>query len=80
MVDPSNNLNLRITMFPCRSQPLCLSAVKSSLGHTEPAAGATGICRSLLRSDHMLDFGSSHNVHMEPFHAHKTHSVSLPSS
>ena len=32
-----------------RGQPLCLSAMKSSLGHTEPAAGATGMCRSLLR-------------------------------
>ena len=29
--------------------PLCLGAVKSALGHTEPAAGATGMCRSLLR-------------------------------
>ena len=29
--------------------PLCLGAVKSALGHTEPAAGATGMARSLLR-------------------------------
>ena len=31
------------------SLPLGLSAVKSALGHTEPAAGASGICRSMLR-------------------------------
>ncbi len=31
------------------SQALCLGAVKSTLGHTEPAAGATAICRTLFR-------------------------------
>jgi len=31
------------------SQALCLGAVKSTLGHTEPAAGATGISRTLFR-------------------------------
>ena len=30
-------------------QALCLGAVKSTLGHTEPAAGATAICRTLFR-------------------------------
>ena len=30
-------------------QALCLGAVKSTLGHTEPAAGATGVCKMLLR-------------------------------
>ena len=30
-------------------QALCLGAVKSTLGHTEPAAGATAICRALFR-------------------------------
>ena len=30
-------------------QALCLGAVKSTLGHTEPAAGATGVCKTLLR-------------------------------
>ena len=30
-------------------QALCLTAVKSTLGHTEPAAGATGVCKTLLR-------------------------------
>ena len=30
-------------------QALCLGAVKSALGHTEPAAGATAICRTLFR-------------------------------
>ncbi|CAL8465604.1 g5140 [Coccomyxa elongata] len=43
-----------------RSQPLCLSAVKSSLGHTEPAAGATGMCRSLLRMGHSVTSGITH--------------------
>ncbi|BDA51455.1 probable oleandomycin polyketide synthase, modules 5 and 6 [Coccomyxa sp. Obi] len=43
-----------------RSQPLCLSAVKSSLGHTEPAAGATGICRSLLRMGQSVTCGITH--------------------
>ncbi|CAL5223543.1 g6075 [Coccomyxa viridis] len=31
------------------SHALCLGAVKSTLGHTEPAAGATAICRTLFR-------------------------------
>jgi 3-oxoacyl-(acyl-carrier-protein) synthase/acyl carrier protein len=32
-----------------REQPLELSAAKSCLGHTEPAAGAAGICHALYR-------------------------------
>ena len=34
---------------PEPSQALCLGAAKSTLGHTEPAAGATAICRTLHR-------------------------------
>lgn len=32
-----------------QSQALCLGAAKSTLGHTEPAAGATAMCKSLFR-------------------------------
>ena len=34
--------------------PLCLGAAKSLLGHTEPAAGATGMTRSMLRYEDLL--------------------------
>ena len=32
-----------------RRSPLGLSAAKSYLGHTEPAAGASSMCRAILR-------------------------------
>ena len=39
-----------------RQTPLCLGAAKSVLGHTEPAAGATGMTRAMLRCEtSMLD-------------------------
>ena len=40
--------------------PLCLGAVKSALGHTEPAAGATGMAGSLLRC--VLPYHLAHAV------------------
>ena len=53
-------------------QALCLGAVKSTLGHTEPAAGATGICRTLFRqADPPANAAHNQRIHRqlwnEPF-------------
>ena len=52
-----------------RATPLCLAAAKSVLGHTEPAAGATGMARAILRCAATLpQSGVCHSVVLSTSH------------
>lgn len=52
-------------LHPFRKVPLTLAAVKSRLGHTEPAAGAAGLCHALSWSDPLFSC-FSFNVQSAP--------------
>lgn len=60
------------------SQALCLGAVKSTLGHTEPAAGATGISRTLFRCACSFSVAMKPGVKLRPQAAEPSPVVNAP--
>jgi hypothetical protein len=66
-----------------RPGPLELSAAKSQMGHTEPAAGATGLCRAVFRLGAGCALGMLHLSSVNPYVAdtlsgHSARHVFLP--
>ena len=49
-----------------RSQPLSLSAVKATVGHSEPAAGIAGVMQSVASLSFRSSIGMRHLIHVNP--------------